>query len=305
MEVKNNRKPTIYFIVIVLTLSYLLAGAYYLLFPEKDKISFTIMAIVYMFMPFVSALVVDKLIMKRENLKSWSINFKPNKWFLAAWPAVIIFVFFAMALNILWPGISFSPNMDGFWERMAQDFTPEQIEMQKIQLKMLPLPYWLVLILQALIAGFTINAVAGFGEESAWRGFMVKEYRHLNFWDAAMRIGIVWGIWHAPLILMGHNYPEHPLIGVGMMTIWCLLVSPLFLYVRLKTKSVIAASIMHGTINASAAIAIVYLAGGNDLTLGITGFSGFIALLIVIGLMIFYDLKLAKHPITNRTIAGE
>lgn len=305
MKEKCSGKPSTYFIIIVLTLSYLIAGAYYLLFPEKDKISFTIMAVIYMFVPFVSALVVDKLIMKSDNLKSWAINFDPNKWFLAAWPAVIIFVFFAMALNLLWPGISFSSNMDGFWERMANNFTPEQLEMQKIQLKMLPLPYWLVLILQALIAGLTINAVAAFGEESAWRGFMVKEYRHLKFWDAAMRIGIVWGIWHAPLILMGHNYPEHPLIGVGMMTIWCLLLSPLFLYVRLKTKSVIAASIMHGTMNASAGIAIVYLAGGNDLTLGITGYSGFIALLIVIGMMVFYDLKLAKHPITNRTIAGE
>lgn len=302
MDQGNQKKGITYYIVIVLAISYLLAGAYYLLFPDKDKVSYTVMAVVYMFMPFLSALIVDKLILKRNNLKSWGFNFKPNWWYLAAWPAVIAFAFLVLAINLLWPGISFSAEMAGFWEKMASQFTPEQLELQKVKMESIPLPFWLLSVIQGLIAGLTINAVAGFGEESGWRGFMVREYKHLNFWNASLRIGIIWGIWHAPLILMGHNYPEHNLIGVGMMTVWCILLSPLFLYVRLKTRSVIAASIMHGTLNASAGIPILYLTGGNDLTLGVTGFSGFIALAMAILVMTVYDLKYAKKPITNCTI---
>jgi membrane protease YdiL (CAAX protease family) len=303
MKTENKPKAVNWFIFIVLAISTLLAGTYYLIFPEKDQISYTIMALLYMFMPLISALIVDKLIMKRKSLKSWAMNFNPNKWFLAAWPAVVAFAFLATAINTLWPGISFSSEMTGFWDRMAEQLTPEQLEMQKAKMEMIPLPYWLLAIIQGLIAGLTINAVAGFGEESAWRGFMVKEYRNLKFWDASLRIGIIWGIWHAPLVLMGHNYPEHNIIGVGMMTIWCILLSPLFLYVRLKTRSVIAASIMHGTLNATAGLPVMYLIGGNDLTLGLTGFSGFVSLIIVIGIMLWYDLKLSKTPITNRLIA--
>lgn len=302
MNKESSSKGIRWYLLIVLGVSYLLAGAYYFVFPERDKISFTIMGVVYMFMPFLTALLVDKLILKKQSLKSWAINFKPNWWYLAAWPGVVIVAFAVLGINILWPHISFSADMSGFWERMADQLTPDQIAAQKAQIENLPLPYVVILIGQVLIAGLTINAIAAFGEETGWRGFMVREYKHLKFWDAALRIGIIWGIWHAPIILMGHNYPEHNFLGVGMMTIWCILLSPLFLFIRLKTHSVIGTSIMHGTLNASAGIPLLYLAGGNDLTLGFTGFAGFIVLALVILITVIYDLKFSKKSITNKTI---
>lgn len=303
MAANNSPKAIRWYLIIVLLISFIWAGTYYLVFPERDKVSFTIMAVLYMFMPFLSALIVDKLILKRKSLKSWALNFNPNWWYLAAWPAVILVSFLVLGINILWPGVEFSPDMSGFWERMSDQLTSSQIEAQKLQLEAYPVPVWLITIAQGLIAGITINALAAFGEETGWRGFMVREYRNLKFWDAALRIGIVWGIWHAPLILMGHNYPEHNFLGVGMMTIWCIFLSPLFLYIRLKTHSTIAASIMHGTLNASAGIPIMYLAGGNDLTIGFTGFAGFITIGLVIGIMVIYDLKFSKRPIINKTIS--
>lgn len=303
MAANNSPKAIRWYLIIVLLISFIWAGTYYLVFPERDKVSFTIMAVLYMFMPFLSALIVDKLILKRKSLKSWALNFNPNWWYLAAWPAVILVSFLVLGINILWPGVEFSPDMSGFWERMSDQLTSSQIEAQKLQLEAYPVPVWLITIAQGLIAGVTINALAAFGEETGWRGFMVREYRNLKFWDAALRIGIVWGIWHAPLILMGHNYPEHSFLGVGMMTIWCIFLSPLFLYIRLKTHSTIAASIMHGTLNASAGIPIMYLAGGNDLTIGFTGFAGFITIGLVIGIMVIYDLKFSKRPIINKTIS--
>lgn len=302
MKNENSSKGIRWFLLIVFGISYLLALTYYLAFPNRDKISFTILAVIYMFMPMVSALIVDKLILKKKTLKSWALNFKPNWWYLAAWPALIVIAFAVLGINTLWPGISFSNDMSGFWERMANELTPDQLAVQKAQIENMPLPYLFILIGQALLAGLSINAIAAFGEESGWRGFMVREYKHLQFWDAALRIGIIWGVWHAPLILMGHNYPQHNLLGVGMMTVWCILLSPLFLYIRLKTHSVIGASIMHGTLNASAGIPLLYLAGGNDLTLGFTGFAGFITLALVIFILVIVDLKISKKPIINKTI---
>lgn len=299
---ENRTNGIKWYIGIVLIASFIYAGIYYLAFPERDRLSYTIMAIIYMFFPFLSALLVDKLILKRKAFKGWSLNFNPNWWFLAAWPAVVVLAFLVLAISIAWPDLSFSPDMSGFWERMAQHVSPDQIEMQKAQIESMKVPFILVTIGQALLAGITINAFAAFGEETGWRGFMVREYKNLKFWNAALRIGIIWGIWHSPLILMGHNYPEHNLIGVGMMTAWCVLLSPLFLYVRIKTHSTIAASIMHGTLNASAGIPLMYVAGGNDLTVGFTGFPGFVALSLAIVLIILYDTILSKHPVTQVTI---
>ncbi|HPR31365.1 MAG TPA: CPBP family intramembrane metalloprotease [Prolixibacteraceae bacterium] len=302
MEQTTSPKALYWFLGLTFALSWGLAGIFILLFPDKDKTPFTIMAVLFMFMPLISVLITEKLIMKRKSLRSLAVNFQPNWWYLAAWPGMIAISFISLGVNILWPGISFTPDMSGLSERMAGQLTPEQIEVMKAQMEMLPIPYFWVVLGQMLVFGITINALAGFGEELGWRGFLVKEYRHLTFADASLRIGIIWGIWHAPIILMGHNYPQHPVIGVGMMVIWCMLLSPLFLYIRIKTHSVIGASIFHGTLNASAGLSVMYIAGGNDITSGITGYPGFVALALVIAIMVIYDRGFSRKPVTNCTL---
>ena len=101
------------------------------------------------------------------------------------------------------------------------------------------------------------------------------------------------------MIIQGWNYPQHPLPGVLMMVIWTLLLAPIFGYVTLKARSVIAAAIIHGTLNATAGLPLLVIVGGNDLTVGITGLAGFLVL-AVINLMIFvYDRFLAREPLST------
>src|SRR5690625_5122017 len=73
-------------------------------------------------------------------------------------------------------------------------------------------PIWL-LAGQSLIGGITINAIFAFGEEIGWRGFLLREFQLLGFWKASLLIGIIWGVWHEPLILFArHNYSCTPII---------------------------------------------------------------------------------------------
>lgn len=148
-----------------------------------------------------------------------------------------------------------------------------------------------------MIAGITINAVAAFGEELGWRGFLQKELGYMGFWKSSAIIGIIWGFWHAPLILQGHNYPQHPVEGVFMMTVWTLLLSPIFSYIRIKARSVIAAAIIHGSLNATVGLAIMVVKGGSDLTIGVTGLAGFIVLAIVNLSIFLFEHFLAREPI--------
>jgi uncharacterized protein len=290
------------FLLMTFVINWSIAGLFIILFPDKPKIPFMIMGVLYMLIPASMALVSDKLIDKKKSIKSLAINFRPNWWYLAAWPGVIIVTFLMLGVGVLWPSISFSPDMSGFVERMSAQMDAVQVGMLKAQIDSSRSTLFIQIIAEAFAAEISINAVAAFGEELGWRGFLVREYKELNFWSAALRIGFIWGLWHAPLILMGHNYPQHPVLGVGMMIIWCMLLSPLILFVRLKTHSVIGAAIMHGTINASAGIPLLFIAGGNDLVAGATGFTGMIALAIVIAVTVLYDLKFSKNPVTNKTI---
>ncbi|MDR2813650.1 MAG: CPBP family intramembrane metalloprotease, partial [Prevotellaceae bacterium] len=146
-------------------------------------------------------------------------------------------------------------------------------------------------------AGCTINAFFALGEELGWRGYLLTALSGKKFWTASLIIGAIWGIWHFPLILLGHNYPQHPVIGVFMMVIWCVLLTPTFTYIALKSKSTVAAAIYHGTLNAIAGISALYVVGGNDLTNGTTGLAGFIALAIITFGFLLYDRYVTKEKI--------
>lgn len=88
------------------------------------------------------------------------------------------------------------------------------------------------------------------------------------------------------------------------MTIWCMLLSPLFLYIRLKAKSVIAAAILHGTLNGTAGIAVLLISGGNDLLTGITGLAGFIALALATAGFYIYDTWIVKEKIMRSSVGS-
>jgi membrane protease YdiL (CAAX protease family) len=240
----------------------------------------------YMFVPMLTALLLQKGVYRESVKEPLGISFRLNRWFLVAWllpPAIALAAF---GVGLLVPGVEYSPQMQGLFERFAPLVKPEQ--MQQLKERMTALPIWLGL-LYGLLAGITVNAVAGFGEELGWRGFLQKELAFLGFWRSSLLIGVIWGLWHAPLILQGHNYPQHRVVGVFMMTVLCMLLALIFSYVRVKARSVVAAAIIHGTFNATAGFSIVLVRGGSDLTTGVTGLPGFLVLVVVILLLWWHD----------------
>lgn len=240
-----------------------------------------IVAVGYMFIPTVVTIIIQKGIYKEPVKEPLGISFKFNRWFLVAWLLPPLIAFATIGITLLFPGIEYTPDMSGFLERMNGILTPEQVQKALEQTAKIPFHIFWFTLIQGLIAGITINAVAGFGEELGWRGFLQKELSPIGFWKSSILIGFIWGVWHFPLIIQGHNYPVHPFIGVFMMIAWCMLLAPIFSYIRIKSKSVIVVSILHGTLNATAGLAIIIIKGGNDLTTGVTGLPGFIILAIV------------------------
>jgi membrane protease YdiL (CAAX protease family) len=295
---KTNISKALIFVAFTFFFSWLLAVLFfYVLGGASNSLAALAVLVVYMFIPMTMAIIVQKVIYKEPIRGPLGISFKLNRWFLVAWLLPPLIAFATIGASLLFPGIKYSPEMAGFYEIFESAFTPEQIEQMKSQAATFPIhPFWLTL-LQGLIGGITINAVASFGEELGWRGLLQREFGHMGFWKSSALIGLIWGVWHAPIILQGHNYPQHPLAGVFMMTVWTLLLSPIFSYVRLKGKSVIAAAIIHGSLNGTAGLAVMMIEGGNDLTVGVTGLAGFIVLAVVNLGIIAYERLLATEPV--------
>src|SRR5262245_7933433 len=248
-----------------------------------------------MFMPALCAVVVQKLIYKAPLKKQLRINFRPNRWFLVAWFLPLLLAVAAFGVALLFPGVTFSPDkQDNFRYLLLK---PEHFGIE-IETNRFAWAVFLTL-LQGLVTGITVNALAGFGEELGWRGFLQRELEGLGFWKASAMIGVVWGLWHAPLIIQGFNYPEHPWAGVFLMCVECMLAAPLFAYVCLKANSVIAAAIFHGTYNGMSVLATMGLAGGTDLLVGVTGLAGILVLLVANLGMVVFDRWFGGNVITR------
>jgi len=112
----------------------------------------------------------------------------------------------------------------------------------------------LVIVLAAsALSGATINALAAFGEEIGWRGFLLHTLSlKLSFYPASIAVGVIWALWHAPLIVfMGFNYPHHPdVVGITMFILVCSVWSIILSQLRVLGESIIPPSVMHGVINA-------------------------------------------------------
>ena len=232
------------------------------------------------------AVIFTQLIFKEPVLKGFGISFKINRWWWIGWLLMPVISMAILGVTLLMPGANWTP--DGEMVQQSLQAMPEGTGV------------WVLIgitLLSGMIAGITINALFAFGEEIAWRGFLMKEFKGMKFLPAALCIGVIWGIWHTPLILNGHNYPQHPVAGVFAMVALCLLLTPMLMYFRKKGGSVIVAAIMHGTINAVAGVSAIVVTPANDLLYGATGAAGLFVLLVVDTCLYLYDKHISKENI--------
>ncbi len=255
---------------------------------------------IYMFFPMLTALVLQAIDKEKFN-HTGLVNFKIKWSWLVAWLLPVAMVFICILINGLMPGVSLQYNAE---QLISQYHIPED-QQDLVREQLAALPAWVMMgliLISGLTMGVSVNAIASFGEEFGWRNYLVGALREVKFWKAALFIGIVWGIWHFPLILMGHNYPNEPQWGVLLMVVMCVLLGAIELYFVLKSKSMIVAAIMHGTINALAGVVIYFTLGGNDFVNGMPGLSGFIVMALTIVCLWIYDKYIAKENIFSMTL---
>lgn len=133
--------------------------------------------------------------------------------------------------------------------------------------------------LASLVPAALINSVPALGEELGWRGFLLPRLIPLGRARALVLSGIVWGLWHAPVVLLGYNYPSDHLLGVLAMVGTTITFGVILGWVRLTSASVWPAVIGHAALNAAAGSTGLFYAQGhppNPFLTGTTGVTGWI-----------------------------
>lgn len=125
----------------------------------------------------------------------------------------------------------------------------------------------------AILIGPVINIIPTLGEELGWRAFLLPRLiKRMSTRRAVLLSGLVWGVWHAPMIALGHNYglnyAGYPYVGIALMVAFCVLFGAFESYITLKSKSVIPAAMAHSSLNAIAGLPALFTLPGYNPIVG-------------------------------------
>lgn len=110
----------------------------------------------------------------------------------------------------------------------------------------------LIMLPASAILGPFFNFLAALGEEIGWRGFLLPALMPLGKTKAYLLLGVIWGLWHLPLVLVGFNYPGHPYTGILMMCLGTIVIGAFINEFALAWRSTLLAAFIHAAINAQA-----------------------------------------------------
>lgn len=210
-----------------------------------------------MFAPAIATFIT--LLMPGQSLSQikdmgWAVSLRGNWKYLifALWgPAVIAILGGSIYVCVF-------PEAFGGVEKSLLN-TSSEYELVRSMLKMQGITiekYMIIATVQAVTIAPFLNMFFALGEEIGWRGTMypyLKERLGVN--KGRVVGGIIWAVWHYPIILMaGHNYGMEyigaPFAGPLVFCLSCILMGTILDYIYEKTKMIWLPALMHGATNA-------------------------------------------------------
>lgn len=312
METGNDSKLTTKRLILYIAITFILTYVYEVcvIYPINNGANLRTEAAVLvqllvaacMFIPAIGVL-LTRLITK-EGFQNAMLkpNFKGNiKIYLLAYfgPAVLT-ILGSVIYFLIFPE-QFDPNCGYLMQMLEAAGTDASTVAMPMSTLMI------IQTIQAALFGPIMNFVTCFGEEWGWRGYMLpKMAEKMKPIPMLLVSGVIWGLWHAPLTALGHNYGTgyagYPVTGILAMCGFCLVIGIFLSFMTLKTNSCIPAVLAHGGINSIVSIGIYFTKdGGNAFVgpapIGIIGGSAFIVVDILI--LIFWFCKKEKQQVTS------
>jgi uncharacterized protein len=262
-----------------------------------------LMATVVMFAPGLANILTRLLTGEGKAQLLLKPQVKNGRWlfWIAAWflPGALTIAGLAVYF-LIFPG-QFDPNLTVLQEQLPPSLS---------QTGLSPWLFVGIQTLQAILLAPPLNALPTFGEEFGWRGYLQPKLLPLGGRKAVLITSLIWGIWHWPLIAMGHNYgfdyPGAPFLGLLAMVWFTLTLGILFGWLSLRSDNVWPAVIAHGAINGIASLGYLFLAGQPRSLLGPapTGLIGGIPLTLTALLILLHPTALKPtekvgHPPTG------
>lgn len=184
------------------------------------------------FGPALANVITRKITREGWHNSMLHLNLKGNlKYYLISIFAVSVISIFQGILATLTIG-------DGDWSDLGKNINLVQIFSTSL----------------TVFATAPLMAFNTFGEEFGWRGYMNQKMEPLIGTTGTIVVGgILWGLWHVPLTVEGHNfgteYPVYPYLGILCMCVNCIFMGIILMWLTKKTNSIYPATIFHAMNN--------------------------------------------------------
>ena len=223
MSNQDAKKRVITYLVIVFALS----SIFYVLISQQDggieSSAGQFLTLALMWSPAVAGLVTTFIYQRNLRGMGWGIG-KPKYYLIAYLTPIIYASIVYLSVWVLGLGkVNFSALGDS----------------------------WVMGVLNTLTLGVLTAAISAVGEEIGWRGLLIPQLARLGtFTQTAIISGIIWGIWHIPLIIGGGYSSGAPTwYAIACFMVEIIGVSFAFAYVRLASGSIWPALLLHATHN--------------------------------------------------------
>lgn len=108
----------------------------------------------------------------------------------------------------------------------------------------------LTMIVLLSVVGVVKNIGSTLGEEIGWRGFLIYELRKLfSFGGVSMSSGLIWAIWHWPIIYLVYRGSGNLLFHIAAFTVMIMAISVILAYFTFKSNSLWPAALFHSVHN--------------------------------------------------------
>jgi uncharacterized protein len=237
MEQKGrSQKKILTFLVLTFALSsvfYLLIGS-----AHSTQAAGGLYVFALMWCPALAALATQFAFERNLRHFGWGL---PRRRFLA------LGYFLPVLYGLITYGIIWSTGLGGLSTRQLVSTISAQIGYQPTSSGLFALIYILFAATLLMIPAI----VSALGEEIGWRGLLVPELaKTTTFTRAALLSGIIWALWHLPLILFAdYGNGGSVWFAVTCFAVMTVAFSFVFAWLRLKSGSLWAPVLLHASHN--------------------------------------------------------
>lgn len=247
MEKIKNLKTIGIFTGTLFLLSFTLAFIYHFVGGKWDHFAAAIVIIFNSLIPLIVVTMLHKFILNTPlknsigEIKIW------NLWNLVVILGPVVYVLLTIVLLSFFPGIEINPNKPLFLEQFKIFLSPLVYDNIYIDTYKLGVPILWINLFAAVIWGLSFNFLIGFSEEIAWRGFLFYQLHEYSFIKQALLQGLIWALWYSPFVWFASVI--NPFWAVIINTVFFMLLSPIYLFIRYASNSIVSVAILHGIVS--------------------------------------------------------